>query len=224
MKKIIIAIDGYSGTGKSSTAKEVAKRLGYAFIDTGAMYRAVTYYMWKNDQVLSNEAKVVKLTKELSLKFPEGDDSSIYLNGELLQTELRIPEVNDRVSDVAAITEVRREMVRQQKLMGLDGGLVMDGRDIGTIVFPDAELKIFMTASNEVRAQRRLEELKEQGVETDFESIFKNLKERDIIDSSRSEGPLRKSEGAVEINTTELTFEDQVEQIVVAAKRIIHEN
>lgn len=224
MRKITIAIDGYSATGKSSTAREVAHRLGYSFIDSGAMYRAVTYYALEEGLDISNEQLIAEEAKKLKLRFAEDDQSSIYLNDQLLTTELREPRVNERVSDVAAITEVRREMVRQQQRMGTTGGIVMDGRDIGTMVFPNADLKVFLTASMDVRAERRDLELKEKGIHSDISSIMENLKERDRIDSTREEGPLRKASGALEIDTSRLTFEEQVDMIVSAAKRVINEN
>lgn len=160
----------------------------------------------------------------IKMEFDPSQQSALYLNGELLTDELRTMEVNQSVSDVAAITEVRREMVRQQKLMGKEKGIVMDGRDIGTMVFPEAELKVFMTSSPEVRGKRRQMELKEKGIHSDLETIVENLKVRDQIDSSRAEGPLRKADGALEIDTSDLTFEKQVEMIVKAAEDIIHEN
>ncbi len=224
MKKIIVAIDGYSGTGKSSTAKEVANRLHYTFIDSGAMYRAVTFHCLQQKIDLKDLSRVMDELGAIKMEFHPTQQSALFLNGKLLADELRTMEVNQSVSDVAAITEVRREMVRQQKLMGKGKGIVMDGRDIGTMVFPEAELKVFMTSSPEVRGKRRQMELFEKGIHSDLETIVKNLKERDQIDSNRAEGPLRKAEGALEIDTSDLTFEEQVERIVQAAEDIIHEN
>lgn len=224
MRKITIAIDGYSATGKSSTAREVANRLGYSFIDSGAMYRAVTYHALEEGLDISNEDLIATEAKKLKLRFAEDDQSSIYLNDRLLKSELREPRVNEKVSAVAAITEVRREMVRQQQRMGTTGGIVMDGRDIGTMVFPNADLKVFLTASMDVRAERRDLELKDKGIHSDIASIKENLEERDRIDSTREEGPLRKASGALEIDTSRLTFEEQVKMIVSAANRIINEN
>lgn len=224
MKKIKIAIDGYSGTGKSSTAREVAHRLHYTFIDSGAMYRAVTYQVLNSNIEISDKGAIITAAKELKLKFPDDGRGGILINGDLITTEIREPRVNENVSAVAAITEVRREMVRQQQEMANEGGIVMDGRDIGTMVFPDAELKVFMRASTEVRARRRQKELFEQGIDSDLESIKRNLIERDSIDSTRSEGPLRKAAGALEIDTSNLNFEEQVALIVKAAKEIIDED
>lgn len=224
MKEIIIAIDGYSGTGKSSTAKAVAEILNYNYIDTGAMYRAVTHSSLENELDFEDHELITDEAKKLEIKFPDDDHSSILLNGKLLTKELRSGEVNENVSKVAAITEVRREMVRQQQAIGKGGKVVMDGRDIGTMVFPAAELKVFMSASPEVRAERRLMELREQGISSDFDSILSNLKERDLIDSSRAEGPLKKADGALEIDTTTLTFEEQVAMIVEKARELIHED
>lgn len=223
MKGIKIAIDGYSGTGKSSTAREVAKRLGFTYIDSGAMYRAVTFHALDKGLDISDHELMAKAVKQVSLRFSEGDHSNIYLNGHLLGKELRGVSVSERVSDVAAIAEVRREMVRQQQAMVDTGGTVMDGRDIGTMVFPEAELKVFMTASEEVRARRRQQELQEKGIESDLESIKANLKERDRIDSTREEGPLRRAKGAFEIDTTDMTFESQVNMIVEKAQSIMNE-
>ena len=223
MKKIKIAIDGYSGTGKSSTAREVARELEYTFIDTGAMYRAVTWYALEQNLDIENLTHMIPKIRELKLKFPDSSDSGIYLNEQLLTTQIRKPQVDELVSKVAAIAHVRHEMVRQQQNMGKEGGIVMEGRDIGTEVFPDAQLKIFMTASDEARAKRRQMELKEKGIDSDLNWILQNLQERDKIDTTRSQGPLKKAEGVVEINTTSLTFDEQVKIIVRKAKKIIYD-
>ncbi len=202
----------------------MANRLHYTFIDSGAMYRAVTFHCLQQKIDLKDLSRVMDELGAIKMEFHPTQQSALFLNGKLLADELRTMEVNQSVSDVAAITEVRREMVRQQKLMGKGKGIVMDGRDIGTMVFPEAELKVFMTSSPEVRGKRRQMELNEKGIHSDLETIVKNLKERDQIDSSRAEGPLRKADGALEIDTSDLTFEEQVERIVQAAEDIIHEN
>jgi CMP/dCMP kinase len=223
MRKIVIAIDGYSGCGKSSTAQAVAKRLGYTYVDSGAMYRAVTLYFLENNVDITDEVAVKRALGEIHLTFEIQDGkNALVLNGRHLDHEIRTAEVNAMVSPVSTLVDVRREMVRQQQRMSTGKGIVMDGRDIGTVVFPDAELKIFMTASIEVRAARRQLELSERGIPSSLEVILVNLAERDRIDSTRSEGPLRKANDAIEIDTSDLTFDGQVNKIVEQAERIIH--
>lgn len=221
MKKIVIAIDGYSACGKSSTAKQVAKHLGYTFIDSGAMYRAVTLFFLTEKVSLQSANDVARKLKDCNISFA---GSSIVLNGEIVDEEIRTVKVNENVSQVSAISEVRRKMVSQQQLIGEGKEVVMDGRDIGTVVFPEAELKIFMTAEIRVRAERRQKELASKGVEESIENIEKNLLERDDIDSNRADSPLRMAADAIEIDTTHLTLEGQIEQIVQMAKDKINEN
>jgi cytidylate kinase len=224
MKDIIVAIDGYSGTGKSSTAKAVAKALNYTYIDSGAMYRAVTYYFLQNGVDINSAHAVSSHLKRIDLNFQnQGQREMLLLNGAWVDDELRTMEVNSNVSPVSAIPEVRTAMVKLQQEVGKEKGVVMDGRDIGTVVFPDAELKVFMTASIDVRSQRRQLELKEKGIDSDIKEIKKNLVQRDKIDSSRETAPLRKAAGALEIDTSAMTFAEQVDTIVKAAKRIINE-
>lgn len=224
MGKIVIAIDGYSGCGKSSTAKAVAKALGFTYIDSGAMYRAVTLHFLNNYLAPSNPQDVAKGLKTLEISFhpnPDTQKQETYLNGINVEDDIRTMRVSERVSEVATLKSVRQELVAQQQRLGKKKGVVMDGRDIGSVVFPDAELKIFMTADLETRAARRQQELLEKGDLVDLEEIKSNLAERDRIDSSRAESPLIKVSDAVEIDTTHLTFDEQVAQIVQLAKEVI---
>ena len=219
MKKIVIALDGYSGTGKSSTAKEVAKALGYIYIDSGAMYRATTYYFLENQVDLADAKSVENALNNISISF---SGNLVILNGDDISNDIRTMRINENVSAVSAIKEVRVAMVAQQQQIGQERGIVMDGRDIGTVVFPDAELKVFMTANPDVRAERRQKELAEKGIHEELNSIKVNLLDRDKIDSSRAESPLKKADDAVEVDTSYLTFNEQVDKIVELAKGIIH--
>lgn len=221
MNKINLAIDGFSGTGKSSTAKSVANELNYIYIDSGAMYRATTLFFLRNKIDWNDPTQLESGLSKLKLKF-QGSD--ICLDNENVADEIRTMKVNESVSHVAALKSVRIEMVRQQQEMGKMKGVVMDGRDIGTVVFPSAELKVFMTANAEVRASRRQKELLEKGIVEELSLIKTNLLERDQIDSSREESPLIKAEGAVEIDTSGLTFDEQVSKIVEMAKAKINES
>lgn len=224
MAKINIAIDGLSGCGKSSTAKAVAKALGYKFIDTGAMYRAVTLYVLNEAVDLTSKESVVQALEQITIDFRynrESQKNETFLNGQNVEEEIRSMRVAGSVSQVAAIKEVRVAMVAQQQQMGKDKGVVMDGRDIGSVVFPEAELKLFMTASTEVRAKRRQAELREKGEEVALDEIMKNLEERDRIDSTRDESPLIKVEDAIEVDTSNLLFEEQVQKVLdLALQRI----
>jgi cytidylate kinase len=224
MAKINIAIDGLSGCGKSSTAKAVAKTLGYKFIDTGAMYRAVTLYVLNEAVDLTSKESVVQALEQITIDFrynQESQKNETFLNGQNVEEEIRSMRVAGSVSQVAAIKEVRVAMVAQQQQMGKDKGVVMDGRDIGSVVFPEAELKLFMTASTEVRAKRRQAELREKGEEVALDEIMKNLEERDRIDSTRDESPLIKVEDAIEVDTSNLLFEEQVQKVLdLALQRI----
>ena len=219
MHKITIAIDGFSGTGKSSTAKNVADELGYTYIDSGAMYRATTLYFLRQDVSLDDASQVEHALDTLDIRFEEGH---VVLNGEDVTDEIRTMRVNEHVSAVSTIAMVRHAMVAQQQKIGKGKGIVMDGRDIGTVVFPHAELKVFMTAKTRIRAERRQTELAEKGIMEELNVIENNLSQRDEIDSTRSESPLRKAEDAVEIDTSNLTFADQVHKIVSLAKEKIH--
>lgn len=217
MKKINIAIDGFSACGKSSTAKIIAKNLGYAYIDTGSMYRAVTLYFLTNYINITDPHDVHEALQKIELKFVSNlntDHSEIFLNGLNVEDEIRKMYIAEKVSEVAAIVEVRRNMVAQQQRMGKKRGVVMDGRDIGTMVFPEAELKIFMSADVFIRAERRQKELFEKNELIEIDKIVDNLKHRDHIDTTRAEGPLRKATDALELDTTYITFDEQVDLIM----------
>lgn len=219
MQKIIIAIDGYSSTGKSTIAKMLASDLGYVYVDTGAMYRAATLFALQHNLINDQEFKkevFIKRLPEINLHFaynPKKGFAEIYLNNENVEKEIRTLEVSRFVSKVAAIPEVRKLMVLQQHEFGKNKGLVMDGRDIGTVVFPNAELKLFLTASAEKRAQRRYDELMERGEDVTFKEVLHNVQERDYIDSNRKDSPLRKAEGAIKIDNTNLNLEEQYKKI-----------
>lgn len=224
MGKIVVAIDGFSGCGKSSTAKAVAKDLGFTYIDSGAMYRAATLHFLNNYLSASNPKHVAKGLETLDISFHFNPDTGIqetYLNGLNVEDEIRSMSVSQKVSEIATVKEIRKELVAQQRRMGKKKGVVMDGRDIGSVVFPEAELKVFMTADLETRSMRRQQELFEKGELVELEDIKKNLAERDRIDSSRVESPLIKVPDAVELDTSNLTFERQVAQIVQLAKDVI---
>jgi cytidylate kinase len=215
-KKIIITIDGYSSCGKSTFAKAIATELGYLYIDSGAMYRAVTLYCLRKGYVaggIADRDRIIGVLPEIKISFRMNSDTGYYetlLNGENVEREIRDRAVSDNVSAVSTITEVRRKLVELQRETGAGGGIVMDGRDIGTVVFPDAQLKIFMTASPEVRARRRYLELSGKGLAADFEAVKKNINERDRIDASREVSPLRKADDAVVLDNSTMTPEDQM--------------
>ncbi|WP_209330045.1 (d)CMP kinase [Lunatimonas salinarum] len=220
MKKIIIAIDGLSGCGKSTTAKSVAQALKYAYIDSGAMYRAVTLHFLNQHTNLRNIEQIRQSLERVNIDFHvnEADGTQrIFLNGQDVEDEIRGMEVTESVSEVSKIKEVRQALVAKQRRLGADKGVVMDGRDIGTVVFPHAELKVFMSAKLEVRAERRLNELKERGQSADLAQIRDNLAKRDHMDSTRAESPLVKAIDAVEIDTSDLRFEEQVTKILELA-------
>lgn len=222
---IIIAIDGHSGCGKSTTAKVVAKRLGYTYIDTGAMYRATTLYFIQKQIDTDDQSAVVHALQDIDIYFAVNSttkEPEVHLNGKNVEQEIRQMEVSQQVSKVSALPAVRKAMVAQQRLMGAQQGVVMDGRDIGTHVFPEAALKIFMTASVDVRAKRRVAELLAKGQNVDFEAVKQNLAERDQIDTSRKENPLRKAKDAIVIDTSDLTFDQQVDKVLSLATELIH--
>lgn len=226
MNKIIIAIDGFSSTGKSTVAKQLAKALNYIYVDTGAMYRAVTYFALEHNLIGEGFFHSEKLIENLSnvnitFKFNENlGFAEVYLNGENIENEIRTLEVSKYVSPVSTISQVRQKLVEQQQLMGKDKGIVMDGRDIGTVVFPDAELKIFMTASAETRAKRRYKELLERGHNLSYDEVLENVTTRDHIDSTREDSPLVKAEDAIEIDNSDLTIEAQLDSLIKLAKAI----
>ena len=215
MKKITIAIDGHSSCGKSTMAKDLARRIGYVYIDTGAMYRAVTLFAMRHNLIANGQVDAAKLQEEMgnihiSLRLnPETQRPDTYLNGECVEREIRTMEVSRHVSLIAALPFVRSAMVEMQREMGKEKGVVMDGRDIGTVVFPHAELKIFVTASAEVRAQRRYDELTAKGEKCNYEEILENVKERDHIDSTRETSPLRQAEDAIVLDNTHMTIPEQ---------------
>lgn len=216
MKKIIVAIDGFSSCGKSTMAKELAKYAGYIYVDTGAMYRAVALFAlqngWMNDEEI-NETELKNHISEIKITFKTNESGlqETYLNGENVENEIRTLRAANGASRVSTIGFVRREMVRQQQAMGTEKGVVMDGRDIGTVVFPDADLKIYLTASPEVRAQRRFDELKAKGETVNYDDVLANVKERDFRDSNRAESPLYKASDAIEIDNSNLSLEEQRE-------------
>lgn len=221
MKKINIALDGYSGTGKSSTAKEVASQLGYTYLDSGAMYRAVTLYFLEHDVDLKDLNGVIRALDLIDITFQYGDLNKkfeTYLNGKNVEKDIREMRISENVSAVSAISEVREKLVAIQRKLGENKGIVMDGRDIGTVVFPEAELKVFLTADMEVRAERRRKELEEKGITASLVEIMGNLKERDRVDSSRQISPLTKATDAIELDTTALNFQDQVAKVVQLAR------
>ncbi|MFZ5972053.1 MAG: (d)CMP kinase [Bacteroidota bacterium] len=219
MRKIIIAIDGYSACGKSTTAREVAAALNYTYIDSGAMYRAVTYYFQEHHVALTNPKEVARALADIKITFPFNANglSETFLNGLNVEKKIRKMKISEQVSQVSAIKDVRLAMVEQQRKMGKAKGIVMDGRDIGSVVFPDAELKLFLTADMEVRAFRRQKELLEKGDLVELDDIIANLKQRDEIDSHRKESPLIKPNDAIEIDTTHVTIDEQVDEVVQLA-------
>lgn len=220
MKKITIAIDGYSSTGKSTLAKQLANKLGYIYVDTGAMYRAVTLFAM-HENIISkdyfNSEKLIESLPKINLQFqfnPTLGYAEMFLNNTNVESEIRTLEVSNFVSKIAEISQVRAKLVEQQQEMGTNKGIVMDGRDIGTVVFPEAELKIFMTASAETRAQRRFDELQSKGDKVTYEEVLKNVQERDYIDTHRADSPLIIANDAIEIDNSYLTREEQFDIVL----------
>ncbi len=220
MKKITIAIDGFSSTGKSTLAKQLAKHLGYVYVDTGAMYRAVAFFAMENGYITTeifNKETLINNLSNIKLHFEFNSAlgfAEMYLNNVNVEKEIRTLEVSNFVSRVAEVSEVRAKLVEQQQEMGNNKGIVMDGRDIGTVVFPDAELKIFMTASSETRAQRRFDELEAKGDSVSYEEVLKNVQERDYIDTHREDSPLVTAQDAIEIDNSYLTREEQFKVVL----------
>ena len=216
MKKIIIAIDGYSACGKSTTAKEVAKIFGYRYIDSGAMYRAVTLYFLEHHIALTNPKEIVKALDEIKISFVINSKgiSETFLNGISVEKKIRKMRISENVSQVSVLKEVRNAMVAQQRKMGKEKAVVMDGRDIGTVVFPSAELKLFLSADILTRAFRRQKELLEREDMVDMDAIIANLNQRDQIDSTRKESPLVKAQDAIILDTTHVTIDEQVEEVI----------
>ncbi len=242
MKKITIAIDGHSSCGKSTMAKDLAREVGYVYVDTGAMYRSVTLFALRNglfkslpptppegkgvEHFLIDEDELRRRMPEIQISFKfnaETGRPDTYLNGECVEGEIRSMEVSNHVSPIATIGFVREAMVAQQQQMGKDKGVVMDGRDIGTTVFPDAELKVFVTASPEVRAQRRYDELKAKGMPADFDDILKNVEERDYLDSHREVSPLRKADDALLLDNSDMTIPEQKQWLLDRFNEIINQ-
>jgi len=222
-KKIVIALDGFSSCGKSTTARHVAAVLHYAFVDSGAMYRAVALYFHRNEISLLDLNQVANALKEIEITFvfnPAKQSSDTYLNGENVESEIRMMFISDMVSQVSALPIVRHAMVALQQKMGEKKGIVMDGRDIGTVVFPKAELKIFMTAEPHIRAQRRKLELLQKGEDLPLEEIVENLRKRDEIDSNRSEGPLKRAVDAIDLDTSFRSMDEQVEFVLAHVRRV----
>lgn len=224
MKKITIAIDGFSSTGKSTLAKQLAKHLGYVYVDTGAMYRAVTFFAMQHNLVSENHLDKEQLIAELptiNLQFHFNEDlgfAEMYVNGTNVEKEIRTLEVSRCVSKVAEISEVRSKLVASQQAMGKNKAIVMDGRDIGTVVFPDAELKIFMNSSAQTRAERRYNELIEKGQQVTYEEVLQNVQERDYIDTHREDSPLIKADDAIEIDNSALTKQEQFDLVLKLVK------
>ena len=220
MKKITIAIDGYSSCGKSTMAKDLAKTIGYIYVDTGAMYRAVTLYALQHqllDEENIDEERLREMMDDIHISFVLNQETGrpdTYLNEVCVEKEIRGMEVSNNVSRISAIPFVREALVAQQQQMGKDKGVVMDGRDIGTVVFPDAELKVFVTATAEVRAQRRYDELCAKGETPDYEEVLQNVKERDYLDSHREVSPLRKADDAIELDNSDMTIEQQLQWLI----------
>jgi cytidylate kinase len=229
LKKIIIAIDGFSSTGKSTLAKQLANHLGYVFVDTGAMYRAITWYAIQKKHITLegvNKELLIENVPSILLHFEFNEQlgfAEMYLNNQNVEKEIRTIEVSNFVSKIAEISEVRAKLVEQQQEMGKNKGIVMDGRDIGTVVFPDAELKIFMTASAETRAQRRFDELSQKGDAVTYEEVLKNVQERDYIDTHREDSPLVIAEDAIEIDNSYLSREEQFQLVLELVEEIIAE-
>ena len=226
-KRIIIAIDGHSSCGKSTFAKAIAARLGYIFIDTGAMYRAVTLYALENGAIeacMANEQKIEAMLDDININFrfnPERGSSDIYVNGDMVEGKIRTIEVSNCVSAVSSIGAVRSKLVAMQQAMGRDGGVVMDGRDIGTVVFPNAELKIYMTADAMVRAERRYKELTAKGDKVSLEEIYENVVSRDHADMTRAISPLRKADDAIVLDNSHMSVEEQMEWFDREYQRVV---
>lgn len=230
MKKITIAIDGYSSTGKSTVAKQLAKALGYVYVDTGAMYRAVTLFAMQNDFINDthfHKDQLISELKNIKISFSFNETigfAEVFLNGKNVESEIRTLKVSKFVSPIAEISEVRKMLVIQQQQMGKDKGVVMDGRDIGTVVFPDAELKIFMNASAETRARRRYHELLDRDEDVNYEEVLHNVMSRDAIDSNREDSPLKKAKDAIEFDNSDLSEVEQFNTLYGLAKKAIRDH
>lgn len=228
MRKITIAIDGFSSCGKSTMAKSLAKQIGYIYIDSGAMYRAITLYCLQNNLFDNDQLNIDRLKADIgnvTVNFKLNSITGLpetYLNGKCVESEIRSMEVSGKVSQVSAVPFVRHAMVALQQSMGKAKGIVMDGRDIGTVVFPDAEMKIFVTASPEIRAQRRLDELRSKGnMQTSFKEVLENLKMRDYLDQTRKESPLKKADDAIILDNSHITVDEQMQWLVNKFNEVI---
>ncbi|RIA09580.1 cytidylate kinase [Flavobacteriaceae bacterium MAR_2010_72] len=227
MKKITIAIDGFSSTGKSTVAKQLAAALGYVYVDTGAMYRAMTLFAMQKKLIgedYFNKDQLISMLDKVHISFEFNEAlgfAEVYLNGENVENAIRTLEVSQYVSQISAISEIRQQLVQQQQQLGKGKGVVMDGRDIGTVVFPDAELKIFMTASPDTRAERRYKELLDKGEDISYKDVLENVKSRDYLDSNRKDSPLIKANDAIEIDNSKLTLEQQFKTVLKLAKSAI---
>jgi cytidylate kinase len=226
-KKITIAIDGFSSTGKSTLAKQLARVLNYIYVDSGAMYRAVTLYALQNGYITKDhfdENALIEKLPDVTLKFFFNTSlahSEVYLNGVNVENQIRTMEISNLVSKIATVHNVRLKLVEQQRFMGRDKGVVMDGRDIGTVVFPDAEIKLFMTSGSDVRAQRRYDELLAQRQIVTYNEVLKNIQERDYIDTNRADSPLKKADDAIEFDNSYLTIEEQFERILQMVNNVL---
>jgi CMP/dCMP kinase len=221
--KIIIAIDGPAGSGKSTAAKNIAQRLGFTYLDTGAMYRAITFIALRNG-ISENNAAVINLAKSIDLKLKfENGITRVFINNEEVTEQIRSSEVNSKVSDISKIPEVREQLVKIQKKLGAEGNVVAEGRDVTTVVFPNADLKIFLTASIETRTKRRLKEFQEKNIQISFEEVKANLEKRDKIDSSREISPLKKADDAIEYDNSDVTPEQDFEFLLEKIKNVLSE-
>lgn len=226
-KKITIAIDGHSSCGKSTLAKALAQKINYLFIDSGAMYRGVTLFCMRKHLIekgIPSVEEIINHLDQINLTFqynPQSDKADLFLNNENVEEFIRMPDVAANVSKVAAIKEVRKKLVEEQQKMGQNGGIIMDGRDIGSVVFPNAALKLFVTASNEIRAERRFKELREKKIETSYQEVYDNLVQRDELDSTRAESPLIQTEDAIVIDTTYLNKEEQLNLVYALYQKVI---
>jgi len=221
LEKLIIAIDGYSSCGKSTLAKSLAEKLNYIYVDTGAMYRAVTLFFLDQNIDIQNVKEVDAALEKIKIEFKRVSNSNqTFLNGKNVESEIRQMFVSDWVSAVSEISQVRKFLVRQQKEMGKNKGIVMDGRDIGTVVFPDADIKIFMTASMQIRAKRRFDEMQAKGIHIKFEELIENLSKRDFIDSNRKDSPLKKAEESIEIDNSHLTEQEQLDMVLHMVEKL----
>lgn len=224
LKKIVIAIDGPAGSGKSTAAKNIAQKLGFTYLDTGAMYRAITFLALRSG-IVENIPAVIELARQINLKLKfENGVTRVFVNDEEVTKEIRSAEVNAKVSDISRIPEVRSELVKMQKKLGAEGNIVAEGRDVTTVVFPDADLKVFLTASIDVRTKRRLKEFQDKNISISYDEVQANLEKRDRIDSGRKVSPLRKAEDAIEFDNSALTPEQDLDFLILKIKDVLNKN